>query len=54
LFSSRSALLLTTLGMVVGTCLVQWAVALGAFIALNRWLVRRSKASSEAPALPVP
>ncbi len=27
----------------VGTVVVQWAVALGAFIALNRWLVGRSK-----------
>ena len=27
----------------VGTCLAQWAVALGAFVALNRWLVKRSK-----------
>ncbi len=26
----------------VGTVLFQWALALGAFIALNRWLVRRS------------
>ena len=27
----------------VGTCLFQWALALGVFIALNRWLVRRSQ-----------
>jgi NSS family neurotransmitter:Na+ symporter len=27
----------------VGTVVLQWAVALGAFIALNRWLVGRSK-----------
>lgn len=32
----------------VGTVVAQWAVALGAFIALNRWLVGKSRAQGGA------
>jgi len=36
----------------VGTCVLQWAVALAAFVALNRWLVRRSTTSGAAAGPP--